>query len=267
MTSAAGVQGIGPQRVLVLSAPFGEGHVAAARVIAARMRALWPSARVREVETTGGPRRDRLLERSWAVTMRLAPWAYGLGYDLLVRLPWFARVCKAVVAARVGRSLAPLVAAERPDLVVSTYPMSSGGLAWLRRHGTLPARAVAVVTDVAVHPFWVWPELDETWTLLPASREQALAVAPGANVVVAPGAVDARFRPGDRVAARSACGLDPAAFVVVVTGGSLAFGNLPAVVDAVLAVGEGVQVVVLCGRARRLRRRLSRRAPQERLRA
>jgi UDP-N-acetylglucosamine:LPS N-acetylglucosamine transferase len=239
----------------VLSAPVGEGHVAAARVLAARMRVLWPGAQVREVEGTGrgGPRRDRLLRGAYALTMRRAPRLYGLGYDLLVAHPRVAEFCKAVAAARLGRALAPLVA-DGPDLVISTYPMTSGGLAWLRRRGWLPGHSVAVVTDVAVHPFWVWPDVDETWTLLPASRDQALAIAPTADVRVAPPVVDRRFRPGDRTTARAATGLRPDAFVVLVTGGSLGFGGLEPVVDAVLAAGA--QAVVLAGRNDRLRRRL-----------
>ncbi len=254
-----------PRRVLVLSAPVGEGHVAAARVLATRMRALWPAAVVREVEGTADPRRDRFLAAAWAVTMRRAPWLYGLGYGLLVRCPPLARACKAVAAARLGRSLAPLVAAERPDLVLSTYPMISGGLAWLRRRGALRARTVAVVTDVAVHPFWVWADVDETWTLLRASAAQARAVEPRADVRVAPPAVDARFRPADRAAARAELGLDPGGTVVLVTGGSLGFGAMEDVVDAVLADGEAC-AVVLCGRDERLRERLRRRGlPASRL--
>ena len=254
--------------MLLLSASVGEGHVAAARALAVRMRRLWPDAQVREVEDTGRghERRDRLLRSAYELTMRAAPALYGIGYDLLVRHPRIAELCKRVTAVRLGRALAPLLAAERPDLVVSTYPMISGGLAWLRRTGRLPARAVAVVTDVAVHPYWVWPELDETWTLLPSSRDQARALAPGADVRVAAAPVDARLRPGDREQARAVLGLRPDALVVLVTGGSLGFGGLGRVTAAVLAAGEGVQAVVLCGHNDRLRTRLlARRLPAERL--
>lgn len=254
--------------MLLLSAPVGEGHVAAARALAARMRVLWPGAEVVEVETTGRGAwwRDALLRVSYRLTLRFVPRLYGLGYDLLVRYPRAAEVFKAMSAGSIGRSLEPLLMAASPDLVVSTYPMISGGLAWLRRRGRLPGRAVAVVTDVAVHPFWVWPDLDETWTLLPASREQAMAVAPRADVRVVPAAVDRRFRPGDPLAARVAAGLRADAFVVLVTGGSLGFGGLERVVDAVLAGGEDVQVVVLCAHNERLRARLRARGlPPDRL--
>jgi UDP-N-acetylglucosamine:LPS N-acetylglucosamine transferase len=254
--------------VLLLSAPVGEGHVAAARALGVRMRALWPQARIREVERTGrgGLRRDRLLRGAYALTMHHAPVLYGLGYDLLVRSPRAAALFKTLTAAWLGRALAPVVDVERPDLVVSTYPMISGGLSWLRRRGRLPGHAVVVVTDVAVHPFWVWPDLDETWTLLPASREQALSVVPSANVAVAPPVVAPAFRPGDRGLARAATDLPRDPFVVLLTGGSLGFGGLAPLVDAVLAAAPGVLAVVLCGHNERLRTRLiGRGLPPERL--
>lgn len=251
-----------PRRVLVLSAPVGEGHVAAARALAARMRARWPDARVDEHETVGGGAwRTRFLATTYALVMRWAPRLYGLGYDLLVRFPRASAFFQRRSARATGRRLAPLLddASDQnggPDLVVSTYPLASGGLAWLRRAGRLPGRAIAVVTDAAVHPFWVWPELDETWTLFPGSRTQALRWAPDAVVRLAPAAVDARFVPGDRSAARIAHSLPVDGAVVVVAGGSLGFGPISEVVDAVLGADPEVRVVALCGRHDALAARL-----------
>ena len=244
----------------MLSAPVGEGHVAAARALAARMRARWPDAAVREVESTGGARRDRLLAAAYAAVMRHAPVLYGIGYDVLVRAPRFARLCKSVAGSRLAGTLEPLLRAERPDLVVSTYPMITGGLARLRARGRLAAYAVAVVTDVAVHPFWVWPGIDETWTLLDSSRRQAATVEPAAVVRVAAPVVGTRVHPRDRAAARRALGLDPDAFLVLLSGGSLAFGGLEALAAAVLDACDGVGAIVLCGRDERLRTRLAARA-------
>jgi UDP-N-acetylglucosamine:LPS N-acetylglucosamine transferase len=234
--------------VLLLSAPVGEGHVAAARALAARMRAVWPDAEVTEVETVaGGPRRTRLLQVAYAVVMRRAPSLYGVAYDVLGRLPRVAAVFQRLGAPATARALRPVLRRHAPDLVVCTYPVTSGGLALLRRRGELTARTVAVVTDAAVHPFWVWPDVDETWTMLDASAGVARRLG-AAGVRVVPPAVDPRFTPA---AAPAHDGL-----AVLVTGGSLGFGRLDAVVDAVLAAGQDVRAVVLCGRHDELRRRL-----------
>ncbi len=257
-----------PARILVLSARVGGGHVAAARALAARMRVLWPGAQVLEVERTGrgGRYRDRVLEGAYSLAMRRLPWLYGLAYDALVRFPRATAWTRTLVAAVLGRALAPLVAEHQPHLVVSTYPMTSAGLAQLRRRGALPCHAVAVVTDLAVHPFWVWPELDETWTLLPASAQAARAFAPAAVVRVAAAPVASRFTPGDRASARRSLGLRPDALVVLATGGALGIGSLDGLVDAALAAGEGVQVVAVCGRNTGLATVLRRRGlPTERL--
>lgn len=255
-------------RVLVVSARVGQGHVAAARALAARMRERWPSAAVVEVERAGrsGARRDRLLEAAYSLTLRRLPGLYGFAYDALVRYPGATRWAKRLVAAVLGRALAALIAEHRPHLVVSTYPLTSAGLAWLRRRGALPGCAVAVVTDLAVHPFWVWPELDQTWTLLPESAAQARRVEPGAAVSVHAAPVHPRFTPGDRAVARAELGLRPDALVVLATGGSLGLGAVPELVDAALAAGAGVQVVAVCGHNAGMRAELARRAlPDARL--
>lgn len=220
--------------------------MAAARALATRMRAVWPEAEVAEVETVaGGPRRTRLLETAYRVVMRRAPALYGLAYDLLRRWPRVAAFFQRAGAPATARALRPVLRHHAPDLVVCTYPVTSGGLALLRRRGELAAHTVAVVTDAAVHPFWVWPDVDETWTMLDSAADAVRRLAPGAAVRVVPPAVDPRFTP--------AAPPRHAGLTVLVTGGSLGFGSLDEVVDAVLAAGEQVRAVVLCGRHEALR--------------
>jgi UDP-N-acetylglucosamine:LPS N-acetylglucosamine transferase len=235
--------------VLLLSAPVGEGHVAGARALAARMRTAWPDAEVGEVETVaGGPRRTRLLALAYRVVMRAAPALYGLAYDVLRRLPRLAALFQRLGAPATARALRPVLRRHRPDLVVCTYPVTSGGLALLRRRGELAARTVAVVTDPAVHPFWVWPDVDETWVMLDEAADLARRLG-AADVRVVPPAVDPRFTPS--------AAPDDAGLTVLVTGGSLGFGALGQAVDAVLDAGDGVRAVVLCGRNDALRARLA----------
>ena len=247
-----------PSRVLLLSAPVGEGHVAGARALAARLRSLWPDADVVEVETVaGGPRRTRLLALAYRVVMRRAPGLYGLAYDVLGRLPRLAALFQGLGAPATARALRPVLRRHRPDLVLCTYPVTTGGLALLRRRGELGARTVAVVTDPAVHPFWVWPDVDETWVMLDEAADDARRLG-AADVRVVPPAVDPRFRPSPVP--------DGDGLTVLVTGGSLGFGSLEHAVDAVLDAGEGVRAVVLCGRNDALRGRLAARR-EPRLRA
>jgi UDP-N-acetylglucosamine:LPS N-acetylglucosamine transferase len=241
--------------VLLLSAPVGEGHVAGARALAARMRTAWPDTEVAEVETVaGGPRRTRLLALAYRVVMRRAPGLYGVAYDVLGRLPRLAALFQRLGAPATARALRPVLRRHRPDLAVCTYPVTTGGLARLRRRGELTARTVAVVTDPAVHPFWIWPDVDETWVMLDEAALDARRLG-AADVRVVPPAVDPSFPPGPAPAGEG--------LTVLVTGGSLGFGALEDAVDAVLDAGGGVRAVVLCGRNDALRARLdARRDPR-----
>lgn len=222
------------------------------------MRAVWPDAEVGEVETVaGGPRRTRLLGTAYRLVMRRAPALYGVAYDMLRRWPRVAAFFQRTGAPATARALRPVLRGHDPDLVVCTYPVTSGGLALLRRRGELTARTVAVVTDAAVHPFWVWPDVDETWTMLDSAADAARRLAPGAAVRVVPPAVDPRFTPAPPPRHDG--------LTVLVTGGSLGFGALDEAVDAVLAADERVRTVVLCGRHEALRAGLeARRDPRVR---
>ena len=253
--------------MLLLSAPVGEGHVAGARALAAHLRTTWPAATVDEVETVaGGPRRTRLLADAYRIVMRVAPGLYGVAYDVLGRLPRVAALFQRLGAPATARALRPVLRRHRPDLVLCTYPVTSGGLALLRRRGELTARVVAVVTDPAVHPFWVWPDVDETWVMLDEAARVARRLG-AADVHVVPPVVDPRFTPTP--APQHPAFQHPAPqgedLAVLVTGGSLGFGGLADAVDAVLEAGDGVRAVVLCGRNDDLRARLeARRDPRVR---
>ena len=90
------------------------------------------------------------------------PWLYEFFYTAIWRIAWFAAVTRRLVGAWCGRRLARPIARFGPDVVLSTYPMATAGLAWLRRRGRLDARIGAWVPDFAPHPFWVYGSADLT---------------------------------------------------------------------------------------------------------
>src|ERR671939_319900 len=57
------------------------------------------------------------------------PWLYDFFYDRIDRWRWFARAAKAVTSAWAARGLRPVLDRVDPDLILSTYPLGSGGLA------------------------------------------------------------------------------------------------------------------------------------------
>ncbi|MGH3438972.1 MAG: WS/DGAT domain-containing protein, partial [Sciscionella sp.] len=189
--------------------------------------------------------------------VRSTPWLYEFFYASLWRMRWFADASKRFVGGWCGRRLAPKIAALRPDIVLSTYPLGSAGLAWLRTHRRLEMPVGAWVSDFAPHPFWVYDGLDQHFVMHPVAVETARRCVPGAPVTAAAVPVVRAFAPGDRTAARQRGDLPEDAFVALVSCGSLGFGDVEDAVRELLAAAPRVLPVVACGRNEDLRRRVA----------
>ncbi|MBV9061105.1 MAG: DUF1298 domain-containing protein [Pseudonocardiales bacterium] len=260
--------GVPPQRLLVISANIGEGHNATARAVEERARWLWPDCQIRRVDTL-----DRM--GSWVgpgfrwiyrVNVDTTPWLYDFFYRALWRYPWFATASCRFTGVWSGVRLVPIIAEYKPDLVVSTYPLGTGGLDWMRRHGGLNVPAAAIISDFAPHPFWVYPEIDLHYVASEASLRAMYQARPDARGAVGAPPVVSAFAPTDPHTARRRCGLPGDALIVLISCGSLGFGSVERAVDAALAAGPEVCVVVACGRNEALRVRLtSRHEPPQRL--
>jgi UDP-N-acetylglucosamine:LPS N-acetylglucosamine transferase len=205
-----------------------------------------------------GPGFGPLFRRIYVANVQSTPWLYGFFYSAIWRFAWLAAVCRRLVGASCGRRLARPVARFGPDVVLSTYPMATAGLAWLRRRGRLDARIGAWVPDFAPHPFWVYGSADLTMVMHDVAVGPARRCSPSAAVGVSAPPVLAEFRPGDRAGARQHLGLPPEAFVALVSCGSLGFGDVEGMVRELLAAHPDVLPVAVCGRNEALARKLRR---------
>jgi diacylglycerol O-acyltransferase / wax synthase len=256
-----------PRRVLIVSADIGGGHHATGRALEAAVHERWPGAAVEWVDTLDVMRAGPAFRSIYRANVEVTPWLYDFFYDRIDRYRWFARSSKWVTSVWAGLLLRPVLERTQPDLVLSTYPIGSGGLGWLRRHGRLPVPVGAWVSDFAPHPFWVHEPLDLHVVMHPAMTALAIRAEPGARVT-GPAALPVVpvFADGDKGEARRALGLAEDRFTVLVSCGVYGFGAVEEAVDVLLATGgDRVQVVVATGRNEALRRRLARRAAPGRL--
>ncbi|MEU3453520.1 wax ester/triacylglycerol synthase domain-containing protein [Micromonospora sp. NPDC006766] len=256
------------RRVLVVSADIGGGHDATGRALAERVHKLWPGSQVGWIDTLDvmGPGVGHLFRRTYLTNVAATPWLYEFFWASIWRHSWFATASKWFTGAWAGRRLASVVETFDPDLIVSSYPLGSAGLAWLRRRRGLGVPIGAWICDFAPHPSWVYRDLDLDLVVHPAALPVAAVAAPGVRLgVCAPPVVD-RFHPGDRIEAARRCGLDPNRAAVVVACGSYGFGHVEEAIRALVDIGDAVQVVAVCGRNEQLLAQLAAlRLPPDRL--
>jgi 1,2-diacylglycerol 3-beta-galactosyltransferase len=170
---------------------------------------------------------------------------------------------RGLFGGQVRRVITGQLKTQDPDVVLSVHPLLNHvALAAIRRSGQ-PRGLMTVVTDlIDLHRGWALPEAD----LVVVPTEPAAEVVRGLGVpaerVLPLGLpVDLRFRPpapGEKQALRRRFGLEEGRPTLLVLGGGDGSGKMLQQVRA-LAWGEHEwQVIAVCGRNEKLRRRLSR---------
>jgi UDP-N-acetylglucosamine:LPS N-acetylglucosamine transferase len=204
-----------------------------------------------------GPRFARLARLFYRTQVQSTPAAYEFFFSAMWRHRWYLESTRRGAGALFGRRMVPLIRAFGPEVVISTYPLGSAGLSWLRRRGWLSARVAAWVPAFSPHPSWLYPNLDITYVMHPEALKVAEQAEPGIRVTVGALPVRSAFVPSDQIAARERLGLPTDRFTVLVSNGSLGLGRVDRTVAALLDAGPEVQVIVVCGRNERLRGRLT----------
>src|SRR5258708_37852497 len=151
-----------PPRVLILSAAGGEGHAAAARVLAQQVEASSEPAEVTVIDGLAAMGRvlRPVVEDGYRVQLRLFPWTYTIVYWMLERVVPFRLMMRKLLCMFGSRPLARTIAEHDPDVVVSTYPAVTVVLARLRRRGEIASTTVATITDLTGLFFWAQPGID-----------------------------------------------------------------------------------------------------------
>lgn len=203
----------------------------------------------------------------YIVQVEQTPWLYEAFFYFIRHCRPFVQWSKGVIGSWCGRAMAPVIERYDPDVIISTYPLGSAGIAWLRENHGLDVPAGAWVSDFCPHPYWVFGELDVHYVMHESAVPVAKKFDPTALVQVGALPVSSRFSSLDRAEARRRLGIAEDAFVVLLTNGSLGFGRSGQAVRALLAGHPDVEVVAVCGHNEQRRKRLERSGlPPERVR-
>ena len=242
--------GLSAPRVLILTASIGAGHDLPAEVLASELRERAPQAHVVIADALheAGPLIERLILGGSLFGSRAANLAFDVEHWLLARAPLVHRAAGRLTVRLIGRRMLALVARERPDVVVSTYPGSTEVFGRLRRAGRLGVPVVAAITDLTSLRFWAHPGVDLHLVTHPESVDEVRAIAGRrAEVVAVRGFNDPAFAvPLDRADARRALDLSADRRLVVVSGGGWGVGDLEGAVAEVLERADA-DALVLCG--------------------
>jgi processive 1,2-diacylglycerol beta-glucosyltransferase len=247
------------RKVLILAAGVGRGHQSAAEGLRDELLRMAPDIRV-TIQNGLGTSRGLLrvfLERFTRWQLTHFPVTYSFSYLIAVRWKPGRRVALRVLYGVARSSLRSLIDAERPDVVISTYPGITAPLGVMRQRGQLQIPVCALVTDLSSLHFWAHPGADLHLASYPESLREIAAITGGAPARAArPPLGLAHWTRRERSTSRRALGLDPEIPLVVVSGGGWGIGDLCGAIEGSLRI-ELPQVVVICGENEPANRRLS----------
>jgi 1,2-diacylglycerol 3-beta-galactosyltransferase len=256
-------QGKSP-RILIVFSDTGGGHRAAARALSDALKQLDPTCSVTVVDPliTQGPAVIRNLASLYSPVIRRSRAAWGAVYHTSNTKPTFAAI-RAVFGRPVRKVLIDAMKNHDPDVVLSVHPLLNHvGYQAIQRSGR-PRALMTVITDlVDFHRGWTFSKADLVIAPTELARKVALRRRVPADRIKLLGLpVDLRFRPpapGEKRALRRRFGLDERRFTVLAMGGAAGAGQLLKQVRVLAWESHPWQVVAVCGRNERLRRRLAR---------
>ena len=236
-------------KFLILSTATGQGHNSAAFAVAESLQARGCRAKVLDVLKLKNEAVSKRVSRLYSDVTVHAPRLFHRLYRIGERVsspgghsPIFR--LNTLYAERLYREICRL----GPDVIVCTHIFSAQAVTWLRERYGLNLPAAGIATDYTCIPFWEESALDGYVIPSPALADEFAARGVPAGRLVP---IGIPIRPEflkhcPKAEARRSFGL-AAAHIFLVMGGSMGYGNIGEIAEALASAMPDSQTVVLCG--------------------
>ena len=256
-----------PLPLLFLIGDTGGGHRSAAAAVAQALEHLLPGQFVPVIwDPLRGPDVPRLLRwfaGLYGPCIRLTPWLWWLFWRVSDSPKVLSAVRRTVMAPVYG-SVARAAENWRPAIIVAFHPMTADPAVRARDLAGPLAPVITVITDlITAHLSWRDAAVDRV--VVPSAEIAASCARDGMaaeryvplGLPVAAEFCEPPLSEAERQELKRQLGVS-GEFLVVLTGGAEGSGGLRRRAAAILDVTDDVDVAVICGRNRSLKRRVAR---------
>ena len=252
-------------RVLILSASAGAGHLRAAEALE---KAFLVSGRAREVKnidvlTYTNKAFRNLYSKAYIDLVNNAPELLGWLYDHFDKPGKHERTRLAFNKLNMRRII-HLLKEYQPDVAVCTHFLPSEIISWLKGEGSVQTKLAVVVTDFDVHAMWLCQNFEHYFVALEETgvHLEELGV-PRTKITVSGIPIDPVFAEAkDKRAMRMKHGLNPEGRTILISAGGFGVGPIEHLMTSLMKLQHEAQVIAICGRSQELYSRLSELAAQ-----
>lgn len=249
------------EKVLVLSASAGAGHLRAAQAIERAFAELGAAAEVRHLDTLDYTNKlfRNLYSKTYIDIVNKAPEALGWLYDHLDK-PWKNERRRLVFDKLNTRPFVKLLKQYQPEIVICTHFLPAEIISWLKAKERLSSRQAIIVTDFDVHAMWLCHHYEHYFVALDETRAhlETLGI-PAEKISVSGIPIDPVFaEPKDKHEMRKKHGLQPDRTTILVSAGGFGVGPMEVIMESLSRLRHAAQIIAICGRNQELRNRLNR---------
>jgi len=247
-------------KVLILSASAGAGHVRAADAIEKAFMELGAASEVLHVDALDYTNKvfRALYSKAYLDMVNRMPEAMGWLYDHLDK-PWKNERRRLALDALNTRPLVKLLKDYKPDLAVCTHFLPSEILSWLKAKERVRCPQAVVVTDFDVHAMWLCRHYEQYFVALEETRVHMEKLGIEKDRLTVSGIpIDPVFAlTKDKREMRLRHGLAPYTTTVLVSAGGFGVGRVEDLFSCLCELQHDVQAVILCGRNEELKKKLN----------
>jgi len=246
-------------RVLILSASAGAGHVRAAQAIEQAILQTSAAREVRHIDTLQYTSKlfRNLYSKAYIDMVNRMPDALGWLYDQLDK-PWKNERRRLAFDKLNTRPFVRMLREHQPDITICTHFLPAEIISWLKAKRKLATRQAIVVTDFDVHAMWLCHHYEHYFVALDETREHLKKLGIPQEKISATGIpIDPVFAiQRDKVVMREKHGLDRDLTTILVSAGGFGVGPIRHLVSSLLELQHPVQVIAICGKNAELKREL-----------
>jgi processive 1,2-diacylglycerol beta-glucosyltransferase len=248
-------------RVLILSASAGAGHVRAAQAIEKAFVKLGAAKELRNIDALDYTSKifHNLYSKAYIEIAGRTPEIYGWLYDHYDR-PWHNDRLRRAFEKLNTRPFVKMLEEYQPDMTVCTYYLPAQIISWLKEKHILHSRQAIVITDFDVHAMWLCRNYEHYFVALPETKAhlEELGV-PGDKVTVSGIPIDPIFsEPRDKAEVRRRFQLDPELPTILISAGGFGVGPIEKLMQSLIKIRHRIQVITICGRNEELKGQLDR---------
>ena len=247
------------EKVLILSASAGAGHVRAAQAIEKAFKELNGGRQVHNIDVLQYTNKvfQHFYSKAYIDLVNKAPHFLGWMYDQLDK-PWQNERRRLALDKLNTRPFVKMLERYQPDVVVCTHFLPAEIISWLRAKNRLTTRQVITVTDFDVHAMWLVHHYEQYFVAMDETRVHLQEIGiPSGKITVTGIPIDPVFaQKKNRAEMASKYGLDASMTTMLVSAGGLGVGPIEELIQSLTKMTRRVQVVVICGRNEELKNRV-----------